>query len=60
MSTMVSVDILVYINGDVLTGRSQVKTPYVNHVATMTGGIGYDDLARFYKVIRASSISQPS
>ena len=28
----------------------QVATPYVNHVPTMTGGVGYDDLARFYKV----------
>ncbi|KAI9462478.1 hypothetical protein BJY52DRAFT_1257194 [Lactarius psammicola] len=26
-----------------------VKVPYVNHVATLTGGVGYDDLARFYK-----------
>jgi hypothetical protein len=22
----------------------------VNHIPTLTGGIGYDDLARFYKV----------
>lgn len=28
----------------------QVATPYVNHVPTMTGGIGHNDLARFYKV----------
>ncbi|KAG1833708.1 NTF2-like protein [Suillus variegatus] len=28
---------------------TQVATPYVNHVATMIGGIGYDDLTRFYK-----------
>ncbi|EJF66942.1 hypothetical protein DICSQDRAFT_47369 [Dichomitus squalens LYAD-421 SS1] len=27
----------------------QVFTPYVNHVATMTGGVGYEELARFYK-----------
>ncbi|KAJ8482934.1 hypothetical protein ONZ51_g5060 [Trametes cubensis] len=27
----------------------QVSTPYVNHVPTMTGGVGYKDLARFYK-----------
>ncbi|OJT10108.1 hypothetical protein TRAPUB_13464 [Trametes pubescens] len=27
-----------------------VSTPYVNHVPTMTGGVGYQDLARFYKV----------
>ena len=26
-----------------------VKVPYVNHVATLTGGVGYEDLARFYK-----------
>lgn len=32
---------------DMLT---QVTTPYVNHVPTMTGGVGYADLARFYKV----------
>lgn len=31
------------------TMATMVKTPYVNHVPTMTGGIGYDDLARFYK-----------
>jgi hypothetical protein len=29
---------------------TQVATPYVNHVPTMTGGVGYADLARFYKV----------
>ncbi|KAH8997614.1 hypothetical protein EDB92DRAFT_2052503 [Lactarius akahatsu] len=28
---------------------TMVKVPYVNHVATLTGGVGYDDLARFYK-----------
>ncbi|KAI0332005.1 hypothetical protein GY45DRAFT_1300045 [Cubamyces sp. BRFM 1775] len=28
---------------------TQVSTPYVNHVPTMTGGVGYKDLARFYK-----------
>ena len=33
-----------------LTSKSKVPTPYVNHVATLTGGVGYDDLARFYKV----------
>ncbi|KAN0134821.1 NTF2-like protein [Lactarius tabidus] len=26
-----------------------VKVPYVNHVATLTGGVGHDELARFYK-----------
>lgn len=31
------------------TMSTMVATPYVNHVATMTGGVGYDDLARFYK-----------
>ena len=31
---------------------AQVSTPYVNHVPTMTGGVGYQDLARFYKVSR--------
>lgn len=28
---------------------TMVKVPYVNHVATLTGGVGYEDLARFYK-----------
>ena len=28
----------------------KVSTPYVNHVPTMTGGVGFEDLARFYKV----------
>ncbi|KAI0274729.1 hypothetical protein BC834DRAFT_7954 [Gloeopeniophorella convolvens] len=31
------------------TMSTMVKAPYVNHVATLTGGVGYDDLARFYK-----------
>ncbi|KAI9572542.1 NTF2-like protein [Boletus coccyginus] len=31
------------------TMTTMVATPYVNHVPTMTGGVGYDDLARFYK-----------
>ncbi|KAH9004361.1 hypothetical protein EDB86DRAFT_3062641 [Lactarius hatsudake] len=31
------------------TMSTMVKVPYVNHVATLTGGVGYDDLARFYK-----------
>ncbi|KAJ8501634.1 hypothetical protein ONZ45_g12080 [Pleurotus djamor] len=26
-----------------------VETPYVNHIATMTGGMGREDLLRFYK-----------
>ncbi|KAI0053336.1 NTF2-like protein [Auriscalpium vulgare] len=32
------------------TMSTMVKVPYVNHVATLTGGVGYDDLARFYKI----------
>ncbi|VDB86479.1 unnamed protein product [Peniophora sp. CBMAI 1063] len=31
------------------TMSTMVKVPYVNHVATLTGGVGYEDLARFYK-----------
>ncbi|TBU34644.1 NTF2-like protein [Dichomitus squalens] len=31
------------------TMATMVSTPYVNHVATMTGGVGYEELARFYK-----------
>ncbi|KAI0801001.1 hypothetical protein C8Q74DRAFT_459901 [Fomes fomentarius] len=31
------------------TMSTMVSTPYVNHVPTMTGGVGYKDLARFYK-----------
>ncbi|KAI0068437.1 NTF2-like protein [Artomyces pyxidatus] len=31
------------------TMSTMVNVPYVNHVATLTGGMGYDDLARFYK-----------
>ncbi|KAI1793825.1 NTF2-like protein [Ganoderma leucocontextum] len=31
------------------TMATMVSTPYVNHVATMTGGVGFQDLARFYK-----------
>lgn len=26
-----------------------VSEPYVNHIPTMTGGVGHDDLRRFYK-----------
>lgn len=29
--------------------ETQVAAPYVNHVATMTGGVGFQDLSRFYK-----------
>lgn len=28
---------------------TMVSAPYVNHVPTMTGGVGHDDLKRFYK-----------
>ena len=28
---------------------TMVKRPYVNHVPTMTGGVGHDQLKRFYK-----------
>ncbi|TFY83995.1 hypothetical protein EWM64_g5 [Hericium alpestre] len=31
------------------TMKTMVDTPYVNHVPTMTGGVGHDELARFYK-----------
>ncbi|KAF8846302.1 NTF2-like protein [Paxillus ammoniavirescens] len=31
------------------TMSTMVETPYVNHVPTMTGGVGSRDLARFYK-----------
>jgi hypothetical protein len=31
------------------TMSTMVSQPYVNHVPTMTGGIGYDQLHRFYK-----------
>ena len=33
------------------TMSTMVATPYVNHIATMTGGVGFQDLARFYKVM---------
>jgi len=33
----------------VKTMSTMVKVPYVNHIATLTGGVGYDELARFYK-----------
>jgi len=28
---------------------TMVRQPYVNHIPTLTGGIGYKDLHRFYK-----------
>ena len=31
------------------TMKTMVPEPYVNHVPTMTGGIGYRDLRRFYR-----------
>ena len=31
------------------TMASMVDQPYVNHVPTMTGGVGHDQLRRFYK-----------
>lgn len=31
------------------TMATMVKEPYVNHVPTVTGGIGYKNLLRFYK-----------
>ena len=31
------------------TMATMAAEPYVNHVPTMTGGVGYDQLKRFYK-----------
>ncbi len=31
------------------TMRTMVAEPYVNHIPTMTGGVGYTNLLRFYK-----------
>ncbi len=31
------------------TMRTMVADPYVNHIPTMTGGVGHDHLLRFYK-----------
>ena len=31
------------------TMRTMVAEPYVNHIPTMTGGVGHDNLLRFYK-----------
>jgi carboxymethylenebutenolidase len=28
---------------------TMVSEPYVNHIPTMTGGVGHNDLRRFYK-----------
>ncbi|KAI5123621.1 hypothetical protein M0805_003435 [Coniferiporia weirii] len=39
---------------------TMVKVPYVNHIPTMTGGVGYEDLARFYKYhFTSESITPP-
>jgi len=31
------------------TMATMVDTPYVNHIPTMTGGVGHDELKRFYR-----------
>ncbi|MDB5698317.1 MAG: hypothetical protein JWN69_1121 [Alphaproteobacteria bacterium] len=31
------------------TIKTMVPEPYVNHIPTMTGGVGHDDLLRFYR-----------
>ena len=31
------------------TMATMVSTPYVNHIPTLTGGVGHDQLKRFYK-----------
>lgn len=31
------------------TIATMVEAPYVNHIPTMTGGVGHDELKRFYK-----------
>ena len=31
------------------TMKTMVASPYVNHIPTMTGGVGHDALARFYR-----------
>ncbi|EJD03993.1 uncharacterized protein FOMMEDRAFT_140082 [Fomitiporia mediterranea MF3/22] len=42
------------------TMATMVKVPYVNHIPTMTGGVGYEELARFYKYhFTANSITPP-
>ena len=33
----------------VATMRTMVAQPYVNHIPVMTGGVGHDDLLRFYR-----------
>ena len=34
------------------TMATMVAQPYVNHVPTMTGGVGHDQLMRFYKCLQ--------
>ena len=36
------------------TMATMVERPYVNHVPTMTGGVGHDQLKRFYKYISSA------
>ena len=38
----------------------KVSTPYVNHIATMTGGVGYQELSRFYKASASDALRRPS
>ncbi len=39
-----------FVTGDVdATMATMVVEPYVNHVTVMTGGVGYEELHRFYK-----------
>ncbi|KAL5495300.1 hypothetical protein ACEPAI_763 [Sanghuangporus weigelae] len=42
------------------TMSTMVKVPYVNHIPTLTGGVGYDELARFYKYhFTADTVTPP-
>ena len=41
------------------TMATMVNEPYVNHVATMTGGVGHDMLKRFYKYHFVMQNSEP-
>ena len=51
MSTMVCNQLESVLYGVLMISHdAQVATPYVNHIATMTGGVGFEDLSRFYKV----------
>jgi len=43
----------------VKTMETMVAVPYVNHIPTMTGGVGYDELARFYKYHFTSTAVTP-